>query len=161
MEDTAMVLATHDKIVKYDHSNQKKRPWCWERLRARAEGGDRGWDGWVASSTQWTWVWASSRRQRRTEKPDVLQFMGLERVGDDLATDQQQTWRTCGIQGGEVSHLETAVLGSGDEREWRVWKDFCMPGLTMVLSHWDQSMKRNQSMKFTNTAMDVSVAVGA
>ena len=38
-----------------------KRPWCWERLRTRGEGGDRGWDGWMASPTQWTWVWVSSR----------------------------------------------------------------------------------------------------
>ena len=36
-----------------------KRPWCWKRLKA-GEGGDRGWDGWVASLTQRTWVWASS-----------------------------------------------------------------------------------------------------
>ena len=35
-----------------------KRPWCWERLKAGGEGDDRGWDGWVASPTQWTWVWA-------------------------------------------------------------------------------------------------------
>ena len=34
-----------------------KRPWCWERLRAGAEGNDRRWDGWMASPTQWTWVW--------------------------------------------------------------------------------------------------------
>ena len=33
-----------------------KRPWCWERLRAGEEGDDRGWDGWMASPTQWTWV---------------------------------------------------------------------------------------------------------
>ena len=39
-----------------------KKSWCWERLRARGEGGDRGWDGWMASPTQWTWVWANSRR---------------------------------------------------------------------------------------------------
>ena len=38
-----------------------KRPWCWERLRAGREGGDRGWDGWMALPTEWTWVWASSR----------------------------------------------------------------------------------------------------
>ena len=38
-----------------------KRLWCWERLRAR-EGGDRRWDGWMASLTQWTWVWANSGR---------------------------------------------------------------------------------------------------
>ena len=36
-----------------------ERPWCWERLRARGEGGDRGWDGWMASLTQWTWIWAN------------------------------------------------------------------------------------------------------
>ena len=37
-----------------------KRPWCWERLKAGGEGDNRGWDGWMASPTQWTWVWASS-----------------------------------------------------------------------------------------------------
>ena len=42
--------------------NHWKRPWCWERLRAEGEGGDRGWDGWMASLTQCTWVWASSAR---------------------------------------------------------------------------------------------------
>ena len=38
-----------------------KRPWCWERLKAGGEGDDRGWAGWMASLTRWTWVWASSR----------------------------------------------------------------------------------------------------
>ena len=37
-----------------------KRPWCWERLKAGGEGDNRGWDGWMASLTQWTWVWVSS-----------------------------------------------------------------------------------------------------
>ena len=36
----------------------KKRPLCWERLKA-GEGGDRGWDGWMASLTQWRWAWAN------------------------------------------------------------------------------------------------------
>ena len=39
-----------------------QRPWCWEGLRAGGEGGSRGWDGWMASSAPWTWVWASSGR---------------------------------------------------------------------------------------------------
>ena len=43
-----------------------KRPWCWERLREGGEGGNRGWDGWMASLVHWTWVWANSRRQWRT-----------------------------------------------------------------------------------------------
>ena len=41
-------------------SSEKTR--CWERLRAGGEGGDRGWNGWMASLTQWTWVWANSER---------------------------------------------------------------------------------------------------
>ena len=37
-----------------------KTPWCWERLRAGGEGGNKGWDVWVAKPTQWTWIWANS-----------------------------------------------------------------------------------------------------
>ena len=44
-------------------------PWCWERLRAGGEGDDRGWDGWMASLTWWTWVWESSGSWWWTEKP--------------------------------------------------------------------------------------------
>ena len=40
---------------------QLKRPWCWERLKAGGEGDNRRWDGWMASPTQWTWVWVNSR----------------------------------------------------------------------------------------------------
>ena len=68
----------------------RKRPWCWERLRANEEGGERRWDDWMASPTQWTWVWANSGRQWSTGKPGLLQFTGLQRVRHDLATEQQQ-----------------------------------------------------------------------
>ena len=44
----------------YEELTHWKRPWCWARLRTGGEGDDRGWDGWMASLTQWTWVWASS-----------------------------------------------------------------------------------------------------
>ena len=54
-----------------------KRPWCWERLKAGGEGGDRGWDGEMASPAWWTWVWASSRSWWWTGKPGVLQSMGV------------------------------------------------------------------------------------
>ena len=64
--------------------------WCWERLRAGGEGGDRGWSDWMASMTQWTWVWANSRGWWRTGKPGVLQSMGLQRVRHHLAAEQQQ-----------------------------------------------------------------------
>ena len=54
------------------------RPWCWERLQAGGEGGDRGWDSWMASPTRWTWVWASSGSWWWTGKPGVLQSMWLQ-----------------------------------------------------------------------------------
>ena len=55
-----------------------KRPGCWERLRAGGEGDDREWDGWMASPTQWTWVWVNSGSWWWTVRPGVLWFMGLQ-----------------------------------------------------------------------------------
>ena len=55
-----------------------EKPWCWERLKARAEGEDRGWDGWMASPVQWTWVWVSSGRWWWAGRPGVLPSMGPE-----------------------------------------------------------------------------------
>ena len=63
-----------------------KRHWCWERLRAGGEGDDRGWDGWMASLTQWTWVWVDSGSWWWTGRPGVLQSMGLQIVGYDWVT---------------------------------------------------------------------------
>ena len=57
-----------------------KRPWCWERLKVGGEGDDREWDDWMASPTQWTWVWVNSRSWWWTGKPGVLQSMGSHRV---------------------------------------------------------------------------------
>ena len=56
-----------------------KRPWCWERLKVRRKGRD----GWMASPTQWTRVWISSRSWWWTGKPGVLQSMGSQRGGHD------------------------------------------------------------------------------
>ena len=64
-----------------------KRPWCWERLKVGGEGDNRGWDGWMASQTQWTWVWVNSGSWWWTRRPGVLQSMGSQRVGHDWATE--------------------------------------------------------------------------
>ena len=58
----------------------------WERLKA-GEGDDRGWDGWMASLTQWTWVWVDSGNWWRTGRPGMLQSMGSQRVGHDWETE--------------------------------------------------------------------------
>ena len=63
----------------------------WERLRAGGEGGDRGWDGWMASPTQWTWVWANSGSWWWRGRPGVLWSVGSQRVRHDRATELNWT----------------------------------------------------------------------
>ena len=98
-----------------------KRLWCWERLKEDGgKGDDRGWGGWMASLTQWTWVWASSRRWWRrwwrTGKPGMLQYMGLQKVGHDWVTGQEQqmpsaaTWIDLAtVIPGDVSQTEKDI----------------------------------------------------
>ena len=65
-----------------------KRPWQWERLKAGGKGddNDRGWNGWMASTTRWTWV-SSFGSWWWTGKPGMLQSMGLQSVGHAWATE--------------------------------------------------------------------------
>ena len=67
-----------------------KRPWCWERLRA-GKGDDRGQDGWMASPTQWTWVWVDSGSWQWTARPGMLWFMVSQRVRHDWVTELNWT----------------------------------------------------------------------
>ena len=90
-----------------------KKPWCWERMRAGGEGDDRGWDGWMASLTQWTWVWVDSGRWWWTGRPDVLWFMG----------SQSQTWLS------HRSELNWFPLG------WTGWISLQSKGLSRVFSN--------------------------
>ena len=64
-----------------------KRSWCQERLMAGRKGNDRGWDGWMASLTRWTWVWVNSGSWWWTGRPGVLRSMGSQRAGHDWATE--------------------------------------------------------------------------
>ena len=91
-----------------------KRPWCWERLRTGGEGDDRWWDGWMASSTRWTWVWVDSGHWWWTGRAGVPRFMGSQRVGHDSAT--------------ELSWSEVKTVHSGFEIQ------LCLLGLVIYLS---------------------------
>ena len=68
-----------------------KIPWCWERLKVGGEGDDRGWDGWMASLTWRTGVWAGSGSWWWTGKPGVLQSMGSQ------SQTQMSDWTTTTI----------------------------------------------------------------
>ena len=74
--------------MSYCHLTHWKRPWCWKRLRAGGEEGNRGCDGWIVSPTQWTRVWANSGRYWRTGKMAIQQAIGSQRVRHNLATEQ-------------------------------------------------------------------------
>ena len=85
-----------------------KRPWCWERLKAGRRRGQQRMASpfpmsWMASPTQWTWVWVNSGSWWWTGRPDVLQSMGLHRVGHDWMTELN--WR--------LKESETPGLGQG------------------------------------------------
>ena len=64
-----------------------ERPWCWEKMKVGGEGDDRGWDGWMASLTERTWVWVNSGSWQWPGRPGVLQSMGSQRVGHNWATE--------------------------------------------------------------------------
>ena len=97
-----------------------KRPWSWERLKAGGEGDDRGWDGWRASPTRWTWVWASSGSWWWTGKPGVLQSMGSQRVRHDCVTELN--W---------IDHILWLVAYG--LRQWRICLQCRRPGLNLWL----------------------------
>ena len=83
----------------YKEPTNWKRPWCWERLKRGGEGDDRGWDGWMASLTQWTWIWVNSGSWWWTWKPGIVQSMRSQRIGHDWATELNWWAKHC------VKHL--------------------------------------------------------
>ena len=62
-----------------------------DALKMGGEGENRGWDDWMASLTQWTWVWVNSGSWWWTGRPGVLQFTGLQRVGHDWVNELNWT----------------------------------------------------------------------
>ena len=78
----------------FDHLMQKvdslEKTLILGKTEGREEGDNREWDDWVASLTQWTWVWANSKRQWRTGKSDMLQSMGLWRIGQGWVIEHHQ-----------------------------------------------------------------------
>ena len=81
-------------------------------LKAGGEGDDRGWDGWMASPTWWTWVWVNSRSWWWTGRPGVLQSMGSQRLGDDWATLTCFP-HTCSTQKADCTAAQPSAPGKG------------------------------------------------
>ena len=85
------------KLKLQDFGNLMRRTGSFEnilmlkRLKAGGERDNREWDGWMASPTQWTWVWVNSKSWWWTRRPGVLQFMVLQRVRQDWVTELNWT----------------------------------------------------------------------
>ena len=77
----------------YEEVTHLKRPWWWERLKAGGEADDRGWDGWMASPTQRTWVWVIFRSWWWTRRPGVLQVHGVAKSWTRLSDWSELNWR--------------------------------------------------------------------
>ena len=90
-----LMLKLKLKLPYFDHLMWEltylKRPWCWERLKVEGEEDDIEWNGWMASPTQWTWIWVNSGSWWWTGRPGVLQSMGLQRAGSDWVTELSWT----------------------------------------------------------------------
>ena len=84
---------------------------CWERLKA-GEVNDRGWDGWMASLTRWTWVWVNPGSWWWTGKPGVLQPMGLQRVEHDWVTELNWTFDPISLTLCELIHFSEKIVTS-------------------------------------------------
>ena len=84
--DITLLTKVH-KVKSMRELTHWKRPWCWERLKVEEEGDDREWDGWIASMTQWTWVWVDSGSWWWIGRPGVVQSMGSQRVRHDWETE--------------------------------------------------------------------------
>ena len=95
-----------------DELTHWKRPWWWERLKAGGEGGDRGWNDWMASPTQWTWAWANSGSWWWTGRPGVLQSMGSQ----ELDTTEWLNWTELIVHG--VTKSQTQLSGHYNDDKW-------------------------------------------
>ena len=87
LEGLMLKLKLHILATWSEELTHLKSTWCWERLKAGGEGDDRGRDGWMATPTQWTWVWVDFGSWWWTGKPGVLRFTGSQRVRDNWTTE--------------------------------------------------------------------------
>ena len=90
-----------------------KRPWCWERLRA-GKGDDRGWDGWMASLTQCTWVWVDSEEWWWTGRPGMLHFNSVTQSCPTLCNPMNHSMPSLPVHNQLPEPTQTHVHWVGD-----------------------------------------------
>ena len=104
------------------------------------EGDDRGWDGWMASPTQWTWIWVNSRSWWWTGRPGVLQSMGSQRVRHDWATELN--WTISQNLSKETAHIYLLLSYLSLPLAFQLWQ--MLPVWTMNLCSNGWSKKEGE-----------------
>ena len=140
-----------------------ERPWCWEKLRAGAEGDERGWQGYMASPTQWTWFWVDSGSWLWTGRPGTLWFMGSQTVRHDWVTElnwSERKWKQLQWTGKYFpflwTSLETNIRTSVNicwheignvSYNWAILSGLCskvFPGCASGKEHTSQCRRQNR-----------------
>ena len=104
-----------------------KRLWCWEGLGAGGEGDDRGWDGWMASPTRWTWVWVNSGSWWWRGRPGMLRFIGSQIFGHDWSIELNWMFY-------ELSSIPKT--GWGQKRAWHIKTTAQQAGILHRCRNW-------------------------
>ena len=134
-----------------------KRPWCWQVLKAGGEGGGkekgRGWVGYIASLTQWTWVWANSMRQWRTGQPGVPQSLGSQRVRLGLVIEQQQIQCDCLYKKRKSGHTDTPKVHLNDNRPCESFLTGRRWGESRYLQTMGKGFRRNQPLQYLDLGL--------
>ena len=102
-----------------------KRPWCWERLKVGGERDDRGWDGWMASPTQWLWVWVNSGNWWWTGKPGMYDWatelnIKLRRGVAQMVKNLPVMWETQVWSMGQKDPLEKGMATHSKILAWKI-----------------------------------------
>ena len=105
-----LMLKLHTLATWCKELTHLKRPWCWETLKAGGKGDDRGWDGWMASPTLWTWVWVNSRISWWTGRSGTLQSMRLETIEHGWASEVRRGSRQTGHPSAMWGHSEKKAI---------------------------------------------------
>ena len=110
-----------------------KKPWCWERLKA--EGDDRGWDGWMASPSQWAWIWACSGRWWKTGKPVCLflQHSQSKAIKGNILNLKSLVSNTINIVKSLFPHLRWAIIHLINQITWSLWSYHAFQSQTRMM----------------------------
>ena len=117
-DDCSHEIKRHLLLGRKAMTNDKLR----EHIIKQRHHFDRGWDGWMTS--QWTWVWANSRRWWRTGRPGMLQSMGSQRVGQDWVTEQQKCVRRMCLPNNSQLISYTLIMKSGGYFGKKCWHKY-------------------------------------